>query len=113
MGQAVLITESTADFREALGEGGALLQQLRAVHINGSGVILSRASDGTFSVSFGGFAPADDPRFTIYVVIHNPRNGGGGGSVAGPVFSQLMSHTLQRYAVPPTGRKPTILPTTW
>jgi cell division protein FtsI (penicillin-binding protein 3) len=69
--------------------------------------------DGTFSVSFGGFAPADDPRFTIYVVVHNPRNGGGGGSVAGPVFSQLMAHTLQRYAVPPTGREPTVLPTTW
>ncbi|NLR72724.1 M23 family metallopeptidase [Novosphingobium sp. ERN07] len=33
------------------GEGGALLQQLRAVHINGSGVILARAADGTFSVT--------------------------------------------------------------
>ena len=44
--------------------------------------------DGTFTVSFAGFAPADDPRFTIYVVIQNPRNGGGGGSVAGPVVLQ-------------------------
>ena len=35
-----------------------------------------RCYDGTFTVSFGGFAPADDPRFTIYVVIQNPRNGG-------------------------------------
>ena len=59
--------------------------------------------DGTFTVSFAGFAPADDPRFTIYVVVQNPRNGGGGGSVAGPAFSKIMSFALRRYAVPPTG----------
>ena len=69
--------------------------------------------DGTFTVSFGGFAPADDPRFTIYVAIHNPRNGGGGGSVAGPVFSQLMGFTLHRYGVAPSGREATVLPVTW
>jgi cell division protein FtsI (penicillin-binding protein 3) len=69
--------------------------------------------DGTFTVSFAGFAPADDPRFTIYVAIHNPRNGGGGGSVAGPVFSKLMAFTLHRYGVPPTGSKPRVLPVTW
>ena len=69
--------------------------------------------DGTFTVSFAGFAPADDPRFTIYVVVHNPRNGGGGGSVAGPAFSKLMSYTLRRYGVPPTGTQPSRLPVEW
>lgn len=69
--------------------------------------------DGTFTVSFAGFAPADDPRFTIYVVVQNPRNGGGGGSVAGPAFSKIMSHALRRYAVPPTGTKPSTLPLEW
>ena len=28
--------------------------------------------DGSTTVSFGGFAPADDARFTVYVVIHAP-----------------------------------------
>ena len=28
--------------------------------------------DGSTSVSFGGFAPADDARFTVYVVVHAP-----------------------------------------
>jgi cell division protein FtsI (penicillin-binding protein 3) len=69
--------------------------------------------DGTFTVSFAGFAPADDPRFTIYVVVHNPRNGGGGGSVAGPAFSKLMSYTLRRYGVPPTGTEPSRIPVEW
>ena len=72
-----------------------------------------RCYDGTFTVSFAGFAPADDPRFTIYVVVHNPRNGGGGGSVAGPAFSKLMSYTLRRYGVPPTGTNPSRLPVEW
>ncbi len=69
--------------------------------------------DGTFTVSFAGFAPADDPRFTIYVVVQNPRNGGGGGSVAGPAFSKIMSYALRRYAVPPTGTRPSRLPVEW
>ncbi|HEU4811654.1 MAG TPA: penicillin-binding protein 2 [Nocardioides sp.] len=69
--------------------------------------------DGTFTVSFAGFAPADKPRFTIYVVVQNPRNGGGGGSVGGPAFSKIMSYALRRYAVPPTGTRPSHLPTEW
>lgn len=69
--------------------------------------------DGTFTVSFAGFAPADKPRFTIYVVVQNPRNGGGGGSVAGPAFAKLMSYSLRRYAVPPTGTAPSQLPVEW
>jgi cell division protein FtsI (penicillin-binding protein 3) len=69
--------------------------------------------DGTDTVSFAGFAPADDPRFTIYVVVQNPGNGGGGGSVAGPAFSKIMSYALRRYAVPPTGTAPSKLPVEW
>jgi cell division protein FtsI (penicillin-binding protein 3) len=69
--------------------------------------------DGTFTVSFAGFAPADDPRFTVYVVVQNPRNGGGGGSVGGPAFSKIMGYALRRYAVPPTGTEPSDLPVEW
>jgi cell division protein FtsI (penicillin-binding protein 3) len=69
--------------------------------------------DGTFTVSFAGFAPADDPRFTVYVVVQNPRNGGGGGSVAGPAFAKIMGNALRRYAVPPTGTAPSRLPVEW
>lgn len=69
--------------------------------------------DGSTTVSFAGFAPADDPRFTIYVVVHSPRKGSGGGSVAGPAFSKLMSYTLRRYGVPPTGGKANQTPVEW
>lgn len=69
--------------------------------------------DGTFDVSFAGFAPADDPRFTVYVLVRNPRNGGGGGSVGGPAFQTVMKYLLSKYSVPPTGTKPSTLPVEW
>jgi cell division protein FtsI (penicillin-binding protein 3) len=69
--------------------------------------------DGSTSVSFGGFAPADDARFTVYVVVHAPRVDGGGGSIAGPVFSRIMGYVLGRYGVQPTGGTPSRLPVEW
>ncbi|MPZ62061.1 MAG: penicillin-binding protein 2 [Propionibacteriales bacterium] len=68
---------------------------------------------GGFTLSFGGFAPADDPRFLTYVILHNPKAGGGGGSSGGPVFRDITSYALQKYAVPPSGSKPPNLKTTW
>src|SRR3546814_5517318 len=51
--------------------------------------------DGTFTISFGGFAPADDPRFTVYVMIQDPKGGQGGGTGAGPVFKKVMTYLLR------------------
>lgn len=75
--------------------------------------VVNGVYDGSLSVSFAGFAPADKPRFTIYVVVHNPRPGSGGGSTAGPAFSRLMAYTLRRYGVPPTGTRPNQTPVEW
>ncbi|WP_426244200.1 peptidoglycan D,D-transpeptidase FtsI family protein [Nocardioides sp. LHG3406-4] len=69
--------------------------------------------DGSTSVSFAGFAPADDPRFTVYVVVHAPAGDGGGGSIGGPAFSRIMGYALSRYRVPPTGTRPSRLPVEW
>jgi cell division protein FtsI (penicillin-binding protein 3) len=69
--------------------------------------------NGTYTVSFAGFAPADKPRFLVYVVVQDPRNGGGGGSIGGPAFHDIMSYLLQKYAVPPTGTKPSTPKIEW
>ncbi len=69
--------------------------------------------DGSNTVSFGGFAPADDARFTVYVVIHAPQVDGGGGSITGPVFSRIMGYVLGRYGVEPTDGRPSRLPVEW
>ncbi|QWC86741.1 penicillin-binding protein 2 [Nocardioidaceae bacterium] len=67
----------------------------------------------SFTVSFAGFAPADEPRFTVYCVVQAPQNGGGGGSTCGPVFHDVMSYLLRKYSVPPTGAAPAWLPIEW
>jgi cell division protein FtsI (penicillin-binding protein 3) len=69
--------------------------------------------DGSTTVSFGGFAPADDARFTVYVVVHAPKVDGGGGTITGPVFSRIMGYVLGRYGVEPTNGKPSRLPIEW
>ncbi len=69
--------------------------------------------DGSRTVSFVGFAPADKPRFLVYAVVQRPRNGGFGATVAGPVVDDVMKYVLQKYAVPPTGRSVPKLPLTW
>lgn len=67
---------------------------------------------GQYTVSFVGIAPADNPRFVTLVVIDNAR-GGSGGVTAAPVFQDIMSAALQRYAVLPTGAKREKTPLTW
>jgi cell division protein FtsI (penicillin-binding protein 3) len=69
--------------------------------------------DGSFTVSFAGFAPADDPRFVVYVVVQQPKDGNGGGMTGGPVFHDLMAATLQKFGVPPTGSRQRPLPVEW
>jgi cell division protein FtsI (penicillin-binding protein 3) len=69
--------------------------------------------DGSLAVSFAGFAPADDPRFTVYVVIQKPLRGASGGGTAGPVFRKILTYLLQKYSVPPTNTPPARLPVEW
>jgi cell division protein FtsI (penicillin-binding protein 3) len=54
--------------------------------------------------SFVGIAPADAPRYVIAVFAHSAL--GSGGTVAAPVFHDLMAYTLGHYGVPPTGSPP-------
>jgi cell division protein FtsI (penicillin-binding protein 3) len=69
--------------------------------------------NGGRTVSFTGFAPAENPRFLVYVVVQRPTNGGFGGTTAGPVFQKVMSYLLRKYAVPPSGAKAPKIPLQW
>ena len=60
---------------------------------------------GQNTVSFMGFAPADNPRFLTYIVLDKPNANAGGGSTAAPVFHDIMSMALERFGVAPTGSK--------
>lgn len=68
---------------------------------------------GQNTVSFMGFAPADNPRFLTYIVLDKPYSNAGGGSTAGPVFHDIMSMALERFGVAPSGSKVPKVPKTW
>ncbi|WP_431782246.1 peptidoglycan D,D-transpeptidase FtsI family protein [Streptomyces chumphonensis] len=67
-----------------------------------------------YTASFAGFAPADDPRVTVYCAVQNPTEGGyHGSSVCGPVFRHVLQFSLKTLQAPPTGVKAPNLPTTF
>jgi cell division protein FtsI (penicillin-binding protein 3) len=68
---------------------------------------------GGYTVSFVGYAPAEDPKFVISVVVQRPAlSNPAGGAICGPVFKDVMTYALQSYQVPPTGQAPVSIPLT-
>jgi cell division protein FtsI (penicillin-binding protein 3) len=99
-------------------EGTAPLAKVPGYRVAGKTGTAQVAENGTYAndkrvISFAGFAPADKPRFTVYVVIKNPKGDVGGGGTAAPAFRKIMAYLLQRYAIPPSGSKPPRLPIAW
>ncbi|MEU2871247.1 penicillin-binding protein 2 [Streptomyces olivoreticuli] len=67
-----------------------------------------------YTASFAGFAPADQPRITVYCAIQNPTKGSYfGGQICGPVFKQVMEFALKTLQVPPSGTEPPRLPVSY
>ncbi|WP_267241466.1 peptidoglycan D,D-transpeptidase FtsI family protein [Streptomyces sp. PR69] len=67
-----------------------------------------------YTASFAGFAPADDPRITVYCAIQNPTKGSYfGGQICGPIYQKVMEFALKTLKVAPTGKEPARLPVTF
>jgi cell division protein FtsI (penicillin-binding protein 3) len=75
--------------------------------------VTGRYVRGQNTVSFMGFAPADNPRFLTYIVLDKPYSNAGGGSTAAPVFHDVMSMALERFGVAPSGSRSPKVPQTW
>lgn len=56
-----------------------------------------------YMATFVGFAPVEDPRVSVIVVIDQPRNVHSGGSAAAPAFARITEQALRLLDVPPTG----------
>ena len=63
-----------------------------------------------YTASFIGYAPADDPKFVVAVTLQRPVSGHFGGQLGGPVFKDVMTYALQKYAVAPTGTVAPVIP---
>lgn len=66
------------------------------VNPNGRGYL-----PGAYISSFGGFIPANDPRFVIYVAVDSPRKAYYGAKVAAPLFSRVASYAVRKEGVAP------------
>ena len=64
---------------------------------------------GAYMASFVGSAPASNPVLSTIVVLDQPTPIYG-GTVAAPVFSQIMSYALHRYGIPTTPGAPSQAP---
>jgi cell division protein FtsI/penicillin-binding protein 2 len=65
---------------------------------------------GRYVTSFVGFMPADDPRFTLLVLLDDPSAKEGevyGGTVAGPIFSRMAEKAARYMDLRPTEEIPT------
>lgn len=58
--------------------------------------------DNHYVASFMGFAPADNPKIVLVVVVDNPKTSPYGGVVAAPIFKAIAEKTLYHMGVPPT-----------
>ncbi|OJW46685.1 MAG: cell division protein [Thiobacillus sp. 65-1059] len=65
-------------------------------------IVDGRYAPDRYLSSFVGMAPASNPRLIVGVAIDEPSGGTYyGGSVAGPVFAQVMAASLRQLALPP------------
>lgn len=65
-----------------------------------------RYSPERWASSFMGFAPFDDPRLVLFVMIDEPQGSHYGSAVAGPVFVKVMSAALPYLGVAPRPTAP-------
>jgi cell division protein FtsI/penicillin-binding protein 2 len=110
-GRRVIDPEVAAQVREMLE--GVLAPGGTASEVSVPGYTLAGktgtaevAENGTYSetkyvASFMGFAPADDPRLLVAVIVDQPQGEIYGGAVAAPAFGEIAEFALPYLGVPP------------
>ncbi len=101
---AKLMTEMMVD---AVDKGEAKFARLKGYRIAGktgtAQIPVAGHYDPTKTIaSFVGFAPADDPKFLMLVVIDRPTSSIYGAETAAPIFFQVAQNILTYYNIPPT-----------
>ncbi len=102
----VVSSETAATMRELMdnavedGVSGASVTGYAVAGKSGT----AQVGDGTYTSSFIGFAPADDPEIVIGVYLFGLNSFISGSRAAGPAFSELTTFALQNQSIAPTGQ---------
>lgn len=82
------------------GTGGR--GKVESFRVAGKTGTAEKYSPGKYVVSYMGFAPVDDPKLAILVIIDEPTGGLiYGGTIAGPVFQKVMADSLNYLGIEP------------
>lgn len=84
-------------------EGTAKPAKMKDITAAGKTGTAQKVVDGTYShskfvASFIGFAPVDDPKLAVVVTVDTPRSSYYGGTVAAPVFKEVVQDALRYLA---------------
>ena len=70
---------------------------------NGSGQLTyGSTGDRRYVTTFAGYAPAEDPRLSVVVVIDEPRTATSASTAAAPVWGEITGYALRILEVPPS-----------
>jgi len=91
------VTEILVGVTEKGTGKAALIKGMRVAGKTGTSqkVVDGKYSHSQFFASFCGFAPADNPRLAAIVVVEEPRPSYFGGTVAAPVFKEVIENSLK------------------
>ena len=89
---------------EVVKEGTGKLAQIPGYTVAGKTGTSQKIEDKAYShrkfiASFVGFAPVDDPKIAVVVMVDEPRPYYFGGTVAAPVFQKVASETLRYLSI--------------
>lgn len=111
-----VISEHTSDqvttmLTEVIDEGTGQRAAVPGYEVAGkTGTAWKRLDDGGFGedgsrrymATFVGFAPVEDPRVSVIVVVDDPASTYSGGAAAAPAFARVTEHALRLLDVPPS-----------
>ena len=111
-----MVSSETADTMQQLMDN-AVDDETSSAAVSGYAVAgktgTAQVPDGTYTASFIGFAPADDPEIVVGVFLFGLNTFISGSRAAAPAFSELTTFTLQNQGIAPTGKPARQLENEW
>jgi cell division protein FtsI/penicillin-binding protein 2 len=92
----------------AVNKGEASFARLKGYRVAGKTGTASIPIEGHYDpnqtiASFVGFAPADDPKFVMLVILNRPTSSIYGAETAAPIFFDISKSLFAYYGIPPQG----------